>query len=247
MIERCNKHPSSDKKRIEASANLFWWVQMSYCGNFEGGISADRLNPDLSGNRIGKMLSAALVLQKATISHEDCLVFAKRYMEIEQCYQLIDPPYAGVLGSIDKTYSVRKLDDSKPTGFEDSSKIRYIPNLKPFGIDKIDELLKLMANSKCISMLTHSDTFDVRTDCYTEGLYYIFEYDRNFCGNPYTTVVWGNNIKLKDALQHNKDGSVKSPAYIDKGRYERHKARAGQVSQRNAQLTDTTEGGEGNA
>ena len=231
MIERCNKHPSSDKKRIGASANLFWWVQMSYCGNFEGGISADRLNPDLSGNRIGKMLSAALVLQKSTISCKDCLEFAEQYMGIEQCLGFNDPPYAGVLGSTDKTYSVRKLDDSKPTGFEDSSKIRYIPNLKPFGIDKIDKIIKLMANSKCMSMLTHSDIFDVRTDCYTEGLYYLFEYDKNFCGNPYTTVVWGNNIKLKDVLRRNDDGSVKSPAYIDTARYERHKARAEHIQQ----------------
>lgn len=234
MESRCNRRLlKSAKKCIESAANLLWWVKMSYCGSFESGIASARIDPNLNSKFISGIISASLALQKATISCMDCLIFVRDYLDDSNAFIFWDPPYMRSFSADCNTYKVTLPDNP-------SDNAKYIADLKPFGIKKIDEILLTIANAKCMSMFTHSVNAGVDCDCYTAGLEYLFEYDTHFGTNVYTTNVYCNNISERDFVRLDEK---KYNSRIDEEKRLKYSTRAAEVRQMKA---DNKEGGEDN-
>lgn len=172
----------SVKCRVEAAASLFWWFQLSFCGNFGSGVAKDCLYPKLDG-KFPKMLSASLVLQKAEISCNDCCKFLIAHINNRYVIIDCDSPYVLIWGGADTTY----VDEATATRF-----------LKPFGIKEAEKLVSLIATSECKAFITHSFETEFENACYCAGLDYGFEYRSSFGTNSYVTIVYTKDITEKD-------------------------------------------------
>lgn len=213
MAERCNKYGNSVRDRVRAAAWLFLWVNMSFSGNFDSGISKDRIYIKHIYKKLAEMLSAALVLQKAEISCMDCFDFMKQFINKRNHFSFDDSPYVLHFGSACKTYSIRMPKDDKGTNNR-----KFIRDLPLFGIDKIKELFSLAAQSKGRVLITHSAEHEVENTAYIYGLDYLFSYTNKANGsnkNAYATIVFSKNITEKDFIRRNKDDSPIPPAFID--------------------------------
>lgn len=173
----------SVKCRVEAAASLFWWFQLSFCGNFGSGVSNKRLYPKNLDGKFPKMLSASLVLQKAVISCNDCCKFLIAHINNRYVIIDCDSPYVLIWGGADTTY----VDEATATRF-----------LKPFGIKEAEKLVSLIAASECKAFITHSFETEFENACYCAGLDYGFEYRSSFGTNSYVTIVYTKDITEKD-------------------------------------------------
>ena len=211
MAEHCNIFSDSVSDRVRAAAWLFLWVNMSFSGNFDSGVSKDRIYIKNLHKKLSEMLSAALVLQKAEISCMDCVAFTKRFIE-EDYFLFIDPPYVLIFGSTCKTYSIKL-----PKDFEPSNGKRVVKQLKPFGIDNIKELFSIAAQTKGRLLITHSDEHEVNLAAYCVGLDYLFSYTNKANGsneNGYVTNVFSKNIHEDGFVRFKNEKSI-SLAYTD--------------------------------
>lgn len=171
MAARCNGFSDSIRDRVRAAAWLFLWVNMSFSGNFDSGISSKRLSLKNIYKILSEVLSAALVLQEAEISCMDCVEYIKQIPNDLKYFFFIDSPYVLHFGSACKTYSIKMHKD---LGNDDRRKI--IKELKPFGIDKIKELFLLAANARGKVLITHSAEHEVDCAAFCMDLDYLFSY-----------------------------------------------------------------------
>lgn len=192
MAVRCNAFSNSVRDRVRAAAWLFLWINMSFSGNFDSGISKDRIYITKLHRMLPELLSAALVLQKAEISCEDCVEFTGRFIENKLSVIFVDTPYVLTFGSACKTYTIRL-----PKDFEPKDGKRTVKALKPFGIDKIKELFSLLSTAKGRVLITHSNEHEVNLAAYCRDIDYLFSYNNkaNGCNEDgYETVVYSRNI-----------------------------------------------------
>lgn len=212
LAAHCNAFSNSVRDRVRAAAWLFLWVNMSFSGNFDSGISKDRIYINNLNSKLSEMLSAVLVLQKAEISCMDCVDFMKRFIDMNNFFWFVDTPYVLNFGSACKTYSIRL-----PKNFVPKCGRRIIKDLPPFGIDKIKALFSLAAQAEGRVLITHSAEHEVEYAAYCVGLDYLFSYSNKANGSNekgYVTNVFSKNIH-EDGFVCSKNEKSISLAYTD--------------------------------
>lgn len=158
---------------IQKAAYFFIIINITYSGDCKS-INHNRIDGLANSlkNKFPRMLSAAGVLQRAKIFHNDYSDIMKKYGALDDALFLLDPPYITDKGEDDKTYNFT------------------------FNIEDMKHMASLAQDISHV-IVTHKtlDTELVRELFLVSDGYSIANYSNNYCkNNSYTTDVFYKGI-----------------------------------------------------
>lgn len=158
---------------IQKAAYFFIIINITYSGDCKS-INHNRIDGLANSlkNKFPRMLSAAGVLQRAKIFHNDYSDIMKKYGALDDALFLLDPPYITDKGEDDKTYNFT------------------------FNIEDMKHMASLAQDISHV-IVTHKtlDTELVRELFLVSDGYSIVNYSNNYCkNNSYTTDVFYKGI-----------------------------------------------------